>query len=564
MTIKQKILTLTIALTVVCAVSIFVASIILFDSSLNAAAITRIDFASTLIETELDRFGSLSLMSAKEMAGHTDLREAIALRDRDAILKYGGELQRLTDVDFCTILDTTGTVLVRTHEPDNYGDTLTNQDNIKAALGGNTLTVVEKGSAVRLSVRTGVPVYDEDNNFVGVISVGFRFDTPKVVDDMKALSGCEVTIFLGDERISTTVIDDKGERAVGTTADEKISAQVLAGQTYTGKANVLGKAALAKYLPLRGMDNQVIGMIFAGQYTAEDTKQIITHVVTGLIVTLIVLVLSIVVAVFISKTIENQLKSIIEKVRNSTVVINTSTGEMAEISENLADGSSKQASAIEETSATMNETASMVAQNAENTRVAAQIADNALNAANEAGKVMGELMGTMSELKESSDKVSRIVKTIDDIAFQTNLLAINATVEAARAGGDAGRSFAVVAQEVRSLAQKSAGASAETAEIIEKNITLTNSSRDGAERVGVIAGSNAKSLAELSKLISEITAASEEQASGVKQVNMAISQMEKQTQQNAAMAEETTASSQNLQNEAASLNEVVNEASKLI
>ena len=283
-----------------------------------------------------------------------------------------------------------------------------------------------------------------------------------------------------------------------------------------------------------------------------------------LILLIIAITAGIVLAVVMSRSIERQLISIIETLSHSTMNIHSSSAQLSDASESLAAGASRQAASIEETSATMNETSSMIAQNAENTRVASQLSADATSEVSESEKVMGELMTTMTELKESSDKVGKIVKTIDDIAFQTNLLAINATVEAARAGGDAGRSFAVVAQEVRSLAQKSASASAETAEIIERNIALTDSSRSGAERIGVIAQSNAKNIAELSKLISEISSASEEQASGIKQINMAVSQMEKQTQQNAAMAEETTASSQNLQGEAVSLNEVVDEASKLI
>ena len=269
-------------------------------------------------------------------------------------------------------------------------------------------------------------------------------------------------------------------------------------------------------------------------------------------------------ALFIAGGVEKSLKNIINTLSLSTMNISSSATQLNDASESLATGSSRQAAAIEETSATMNETSSMVAQNAENTRVASQIATTSLNEVNDAGRVMGDLMTTMGELKESSDKVGKIVKTIDDIAFQTNLLAINATVEAARAGGDAGRSFAVVAQEVRSLAQRSADSSRETAEIIEKNIALTDTSRKGAEQVMTIAGSNAKNIENLNKLISEINAASEEQASGIKQINIAISQMEKVTQETAAVAEENAASSNNMKDEVANLEEALEIAKSLV
>ena len=258
------------------------------------------------------------------------------------------------------------------------------------------------------------------------------------------------------------------------------------------------------------------------------------------------------------------IRNLVENIENSSHKINAEIAVLSDASERLADGSSRQAASIEETSATMNETSSMVAQTAENTSVASKIADESEQAITDAGKYMGELMQTMTELKESSDKVSKIVKTIDDIAFQTNLLAINATVEAARAGGDAGRSFAVVAQEVRSLAQKSAQNSAETAEIIEKNITLTNSSKDASEKVLELTEKSAKQIIDLGKLIAEIHTASQEQTSGVKQINAAVGQMEKVTQENAAVAEENSAASRSMQDEIANLEDSVSVARELV
>jgi methyl-accepting chemotaxis protein len=178
----------------------------------------------------------------------------------------------------------------------------------------------------------------------------------------------------------------------------------------------------------------------------------------------------------------------------------------------------------------------------------------------EAGKYMSELMGVMTELKESSDKVGRIVKTIDDIAFQTNLLAINATVEAARAGGDAGRSFAVVAEEVRNLALKSSKEAANTTSIIENNISLTNSGREISDEVSNTLGDLMEKSQQLSQLISEVNTSSEQQAVSIKQINVAIGQMERVTQENAAVAEENYASSDSMKNELINLENAIIQA----
>jgi hypothetical protein len=358
------------------------------------------------------------------------------------------------------------------------------------------------------------------------------------------------------------------ETAVGKYAADADSVFAMCAESSSSKAAIDAKIAemTASMGELDAAISEVIKLkTDMASKLNEDTKSM-GAISTAVEITLLAAVIgfSLFIAVFIATGIENSLKSIIDKLQASSANIGSSTAQLSDASESLATGSSRQAAAIEETSATMNETASMVQQNAENTRVASQLAEDTMLEVNQSGKSMEELMATMTELKDSSDKVSKIVKTIDDIAFQTNLLAINATVEAARAGGDAGRSFAVVAQEVRSLAQRSADASGETAEIIEKNITLTDTSREDAEQSLILSQSISDQSANLGKLISEINAASEEQSSGIKQINVAVSQMEKVTQENAAVAEENAASSNTMKDEIGNLEEAIGIAENLV
>ncbi len=259
----------------------------------------------------------------------------------------------------------------------------------------------------------------------------------------------------------------------------------------------------------------------------------------------------------------NALKKLVEanydvlsKISEGGAQVTISASQVASASQALAQGSTEQASAIEEITASIEEIAEKTKQNAEQANSAAQLVVLAMDDVKKGNQQMHGMVDAMEDINKSSESISKIIKTIDDIAFQTNILALNAAVEAARAG-EAGKGFAVVAEEVRSLAAKSAAASAETAELIEDSIEKVNA---GSK----IAGDTARALEEITKVVSEsevlinsIAETSNYQATAVAQIEQAITQVSQVVQTNSATSEECAAASEELSNQASRTRELL-------
>ena len=224
--------------------------------------------------------------------------------------------------------------------------------------------------------------------------------------------------------------------------------------------------------------------------------------------------------------------------------------------QSLAEGASHQASSLEETAASLEEISSMTRRNAEAAGEAKKISAVARTTADTGAGRMQDMQTAMAGIKAASDDITKILKTIDEIAFQTNILALNAAVEAARAG-EAGAGFAVVAGEVRALAQRSAQAAKETAAKIEDS---ANRSRQGVEISSEVARNFEtiqQQIRQLDAIVAEIAIASTEQSTGLGQLNAAVSELDRVVQQNAATAEESAAAAAELGNQVGNVSTVV-------
>ncbi len=242
--------------------------------------------------------------------------------------------------------------------------------------------------------------------------------------------------------------------------------------------------------------------------------------------------------------------------RDSGEIISSTANEIAEGNNSLSARTEHQASALEQTAASMEQLTSTVKHNADNTLQADQLADNAKVTALKGGEVMQQASLAMEEINQSSQKIAEIIGVIDEIAFQTNLLALNASVEAARAG-EQGRGFAVVATEVRNLAGRSATAAREIKELINDSVMKVETGVDLVKQSTLNQQEIVESINRVGSIIGEISTASREQSDGIEQINVAITSLDDTTQQNAALAEQTSAAAISLSEQTTQMSEMM-------
>ena len=252
----------------------------------------------------------------------------------------------------------------------------------------------------------------------------------------------------------------------------------------------------------------------------------------------------------------DSLAGIVAEVRNGTSTIALASSEIASGNLDLSSRTERQAASLEETGAAMVRLTSTVDRNADSARKSNAMVLEASNAAAKGGQVMDAVVDTMGVIAQSARKIADIIGVIDAIAFQTNILALNASVEAARAGAE-GRGFAVVAAEVRNLAQRSAAAAKEIKQLIEGSVQQVDEGNRLVSKAGETMDEIASSVQRVTGMMGEILSVSQDQGSGIAQVNHAIEQMDQVTQSNAALVEQAAAAAASLQDQAMRLTQSV-------
>lgn len=253
--------------------------VLLAITAVSAALIPALYFFSNMLEQEQERAamqgveGLRNIIEEYKMAAvhysvvfskYPGLEQALQAKERSQLFELLEQIRQDSGVDFITITDDRGRVIWRTDEL-RQGDSLADLADIKAALAGYTQATVEPGTVIKLEIRAAAPVKNDQGRIIGVISLGYDAAKDDIVDRAKQLFHTDATLFLGDERVSTTIMKD-GSRVVGTKLNETIAAAVLGeGRMHLGRAEILGTDYMTAYLPVLSADHQPVGVLFAGE-----------------------------------------------------------------------------------------------------------------------------------------------------------------------------------------------------------------------------------------------------------------------------------------------------------
>jgi len=337
-------------------------------------------------------------------------------------------------------------------------------------------------------------------------------------------------------------------------AASRRASEILHGQSYL-------EAARAIQIPVGEFERLLAERLEKASLAAEDTEKryfsllAFVSALSGLLVLLAV--------TWMGRRIDATLGAIVGNLDETSARVAGASDSIRKSSLELSDGTNRQAAGLKETSASLEEMASMTRQNAESAKLTSQTTAHTVQLIDAGVKDVDRMSEAMREISDSAEKISRIIKTIEGIAFQTNLLALNAAVEAARAG-EAGQGFAVVADEVRNLAQSAAGAAHDTAALIEGTVARVKNGSEIAAAMDCSFREIEAGAKEVGGLIVEISASTSEQAHKVDQVNTAVALMDKATQSNAAGAGACASASEELASQAARLKSMVAELTSLV
>ncbi len=607
--IKVKLILFAIMLTVVAVLAALVPALYLFSQYNNHIATEQVQAGMKGLTITLKDYQKNALNFGAVMASHPGVIKAIKDKDAVAVLEKLGPLLTRANIDFATVTDEKGIVIVRTHEQ-KKGDSVTNQENVKHALRGEYYAAIEPGTVVKFSARAGTPVKDADGRVVGVISAGYYLSNDIVVDRIKETFGTDVTLFLGDTRVATTIMQGD-QRALGTALHEQIANIVLKeGQEYAGEAEVIGKPYITAYTPLLGPDNKPMGALFVGKditaLNAERNKVAMAAGGVSLVVVLLVSIVAVVVAHKITKpiltvvtatewvaagdltrpvavTANDEIGSLaggynkmIERLKGLITNVNTSVTTLTTASAALTASGEQSAQAVQQVAATIADMARGAEQQrqsiAETSGVVAQIVAGLDDVASNAQQAAARANRTTDAAKQGSNVVDNALKQMETIETAV----VNSAQEVARLGERSGEigsivsTIAGIAGQTNLLALNAAIEAARAGEqgrgfavVAEEVRKLAEQSQEAAKQIAALIGEiqtdTDKAVAAMSGSTREVKAGAEVVASAghvFSDIRALITELSTEVNQIAAVSRQMAGGSQQIATAMGNINQV--------
>ncbi len=312
MNIRLKILlSITVATVVttliIGTVSISNAAAITFGAEKKEVMAARSTFRSYLKDSEnqIERAARAAAVDQDLVAGLDEfLKNGNRFKLNNAVLR----IAQHGALDLLTVTDMNGVVAMRSHIPSKFGDSDAGLPHVKAALSGKRTVAYESSADNPIALRCGVPI-TQNGKQIGAVSAGYNLGANAFVDKMKAFSGADITMFCGDTRVATTVLNHRGERNIGTKADEKIYKQILTGREYIGEAKVVGRNLFTYYAPIYNAADSVFGMTFVGTDITQEKRRMARSVITVIIIMLALCAAAVLVGQYIAGDIAKPLSA---------------------------------------------------------------------------------------------------------------------------------------------------------------------------------------------------------------------------------------------------------------